>query len=58
MIIQSLKNLDALALYEVVKDCEMRIGSHVAGGDPNEVYVQKQRDIIAAVQKELESRNQ
>lgn len=56
-ILQGLKNLDTLALYEVIKDCEARIGSNIAGGEPNEHYVQKQRDIIEAVQKELESRN-
>lgn len=58
IIAQGLKNLDEQALYAVVKDCEARIGSHVVGGDPLDAYVEKQRSIIEAVQKELQTRNQ
>ena len=55
---EGLKNLDNQALYDLVKDCELRIGSHVAGGFPNEGYVKKQQSIIEAEQNELNKRNQ
>lgn len=55
---EGLKQLDERALFDLVKDCEARIGSHCAGGSPDDVYVQKQRAIITAVQNELNKRNQ
>lgn len=52
----SIPNLTDDQLTALVQDCESRIGSHVAGGDPNEQYVEHQKMIIGLVQDELERR--
>lgn len=52
-IINNLNNLSNEDLIYIVKDCESRIGSHVAGGMVNEEYVNSQREIISAVQDEF-----
>ncbi|MGM7634184.1 hypothetical protein [Bacillus sp. Hm123] len=40
----------------LVEDVERRIGSHVAGGDPVDAYVQQQQYILGLVQEELKRR--
>lgn len=56
LIASSIPNLSDDLLIDLVKDCEARIGSHVAGGDPNEAYVEQQREIISLVQEEFAKR--
>jgi hypothetical protein len=41
------------ALFIMYKDAESRIGSHVAGGNVVESYIEKQRTLITAIQEEL-----
>ena len=54
--INSIPKLTDDQLMALVKDCESRIGSHVAGGDPNEQYVEHQKMIIGLVQEEFSNR--
>lgn len=56
MIANAIPNLTNEALFILVKDCELRIGSHVAAGDSNPLYVETQRKIIHLVQAELQNR--
>jgi len=46
-----MENVSKLAL-----ECKHRIGSHVAGGEPNEHYVESQREILLAIQEEMAKR--
>ncbi|MGE8079041.1 hypothetical protein [Peribacillus loiseleuriae] len=55
-ISSQISRLSSIQLAELVKDAEYRIGSNVAGGSPNEIYINKQRGIIEAVEIELSSR--
>jgi hypothetical protein len=52
----SLQQLSIEGLYLFVRDVEHRIGSHVAGGDPVEEYIEKQKALLTYVQEELERR--
>ncbi|OCA87311.1 DUF6877 family protein [Pseudobacillus wudalianchiensis] len=52
-----IKSLRTEGLLHLVEDVEKRIGSHVAGGDPVDEYVQQQRYILDLVQEELKRRN-
>jgi hypothetical protein len=54
----SLQQLPYEGLHNLVKDIELRIGSHVAGGDPVEQYVEDQKQLLGYVQEELERRAQ
>lgn len=56
LIESQIKSLSEEGLMLLVADVERRIGSHVAGGDPVEEYVQQQRYILDLVQKELDRR--
>lgn len=56
LIANSIPNLTNDQLFELVRDCESRIGSNVAGGMADNMYVEKQRAIIDAVQKEFANR--
>lgn len=56
LIESQIKSLPMQGLLLLVEDVERRIGSHVAGGDPVEEYVQHQRYILDLVQNELERR--
>ena len=56
MIANAIPNLTDEALCILAKDCELRIGSHVAAGDSNPLYVESQRKIIHLVQEELLAR--
>lgn len=40
-------------LHSLAKDAEYRIGSHVAGGFPNQDYVEKQQTLLSLIQEEL-----
>ncbi|MFL0365361.1 hypothetical protein ACH0BF_20345 [Pseudobacillus sp. 179-B 2D1 NHS] len=51
-----IKSLRTEGLLLLVEDAERRIGSHVAGGDPVEEYVQQQRYILDLVQEEFKRR--
>lgn len=53
-----LRQLPFEALYMLAKDAEQRIGSHVAGGDPVEEYVERQRNLLNDVQDELKRRSE
>ena len=56
LIESQIKSLRTEGLLLLVEDAEKRIGSHVAGGDPNEAYVQDQRYILDLVQEEFKRR--
>lgn len=51
-----IKSLRTEGLILLVEDAERRIGSHVAGGDPVEEYVDHQKYILDLVQEELKRR--
>lgn len=51
----ALRKISIEGLATIVKDCEGRIGSHVAGGSPDDHYVE--RNIISMVQDELAKRH-
>lgn len=40
-------------LHIFARDAEQRIGSHVAGGNPIDEYVQKQQAFLELIQEEL-----
>ena len=48
-----LSDVDLLAL---TKDAEARIGSHLAGGNGHDEYVQRQQALLELIQDELERR--
>ncbi|MFL0361425.1 hypothetical protein ACH0BF_00215 [Pseudobacillus sp. 179-B 2D1 NHS] len=56
LIEAQIKSLRTEGLLLLVEDVERRIGSHVAGGDPVEEYVDHQKYILSLVQQELERR--
>ncbi|USK85709.1 hypothetical protein [Peribacillus asahii] len=56
LLAQRIAALSDYQLYETVKDVEWRIGSHVAGGNPIDEYVDRQRKIIGLIQDELMKR--
>lgn len=56
LIESQIKSLSEKGLMLLVEDVERRIGSHVAGGDPVEEYVDHQKYILSLVQEELERR--
>ncbi|MDF2534388.1 MAG: hypothetical protein K0R18_545 [Bacillales bacterium] len=43
-------------LITLAKDAEHRIGLHVAGGDPVQVYVERQQTLLTLIQEELVKR--
>jgi hypothetical protein len=49
----SLPQLSDSELHILVKDAEYRIGSHIAGGNAIDEYVQKQQALLELVQDEL-----
>lgn len=49
----ALPNLSDLDLCNLAKDAEARIGSHVAGGNAIDDYVQRQQAILELIQDEL-----
>jgi hypothetical protein len=49
----SLKNLSTEGLIDLARDAETRIGSHVAGGNPIDAYVQRQQALLELIQDEL-----
>ncbi|RJS60136.1 hypothetical protein [Bacillus sp. PK3_68] len=51
-----IKSLQTEGLLLLVEDAKRRIGSHVAGDDPVEEYMQHQRYILDLVQEELKRR--
>lgn len=58
MLILQLQTLSTDSLYLVYQDATSRIGSHYVGGNPDMYYIQKQEQIIAAVQDELVRRKE
>jgi hypothetical protein len=52
----SLPQLSDSQLYSLAKDAEARIGSHVAGGNPINEYVEKQQALLELIQDELKVR--
>lgn len=53
---QSVKLIPTIGLLDLVRDAELRIGSHVAGGNQVDDYVERQRTLISIVQEELQKR--
>lgn len=49
-------DLSTVGLVALAKDAEMRIGSHVSGGNPVPEYVEKQQALLEIIQDELVSR--
>lgn len=58
LIESQIKSLSEEGLMLLVEDVERRIGSHVAGGDPVEEYVQHQLYILDLVQEEFRRRRE
>lgn len=56
LILNQIPHLYDFQLTALALDCEHRIGSHVAGGEPNEHYVESQRAILLAIQEEMAKR--
>ncbi|WP_338754262.1 hypothetical protein [Bacillus sp. FJAT-52991] len=56
LIESQIKSLSVEGLHLLVADAQYRIGSHIAGGDPVDVYVEQQRYILDLVQEELQRR--
>lgn len=52
----SISNISDQGLMDLAKDAEMRIGSHVAGGNPVSSYVEKQQYLLSLIQNELAKR--
>jgi hypothetical protein len=48
--------LSTSSLMQLALDAEHRIGSHVAGGDPNSEYVERQQALLTLIQDELVKR--
>jgi hypothetical protein len=53
----SLPNLSTTSLIDLVRDAEARIGSHVAGGNPVNEYVEKQQVLLELIRDELLNRS-
>ncbi|GIN37821.1 hypothetical protein [Heyndrickxia oleronia] len=58
LIENQIKTISIEGLYLVYKDATNRIGTHYAGGYPDQNYLAKQEAIISAVQEELKIRKQ
>ena len=56
LIESQIRSLSEEGLMLLVADVNHRIGSHVAGGDPVEKYMQQQRYILDLVQEEFRRR--
>jgi hypothetical protein len=52
----SIPYLSDADLLNLAKDAEARIGSHVAGGNDLDEYVQRQQALLELIQDELERR--
>ena len=52
----NLKKLSIDQLNELSRDAEYRIGSHSAGGNPVDAYIEKQRTLLSLIQDELSNR--
>lgn len=49
----SIPNIPTIGLIDLAKDAEARIGSHVAGGNPVNEYVERQQALLKLIQDEL-----
>lgn len=49
----AIPNIPVEGLISLARDAEARIGSHVAGGNPVNEYVQRQQALLELVQDEL-----
>jgi hypothetical protein len=49
----SIPRLSDSDLYNLAKDAEIRIGSHIAGGNPIDEYLGKQQALLELIQDEL-----
>lgn len=58
LIKAQIKTLPAKGLYLLYQDTVNRIGSHVAGSNPDVHYVRRQEAILSLIQDELNTRNQ
>lgn len=47
------KHLPYSSLHDLVQDAERRIGSHVAGGNINQDYIDKQESLMLIAQEEI-----
>lgn len=56
LLAMSIPRLTNFQLMDLAKDAEYRIGSHVAGGNPVDEYVERQQKILSLIQDELEKR--
>lgn len=52
----NLKNLSVNQLSNLARDAEYRIGSHSAGGNPVDAYIEKQKTLLSLIQDELSNR--
>jgi hypothetical protein len=52
----SLPQLSDMDLFNLAKDAEARIGSHVAGGNTLDGYVQRQQALLELIQEEVSNR--
>lgn len=53
----AINNLSNESIHTLYEDVTFRIGSHVAGGDPDSNYIKKQQDILSICQDELQKRS-
>jgi hypothetical protein len=56
MIREQIKTLSDQGLMLLLNDTVMRIGSHSTGEYVVEEYIAKQKDIISAIEEEIEKR--
>lgn len=49
-------HLSTSGLIQLARNAESRIGSHVAGGNPVDDYVERHKYLLTLVQEELEKR--
>jgi hypothetical protein len=49
--------MSTLGLISLAGDAESRIGSHVAGGNPVNEYVERQQALLSLIQEELSKRS-
>ena len=52
----NLSKLSIDQLTDLAIDAEYRIGSHSAGGNPVDAYIEKQRTLLSLIQDELSNR--
>lgn len=54
---EKIKSLSKTGISLLHQDVIYRIGSHMAGGNPDMNYIKQQENILGLIQAELERRN-